>query len=518
MIENSVNRLLLLLIPTILLFNNCISLAVVERFIPAYSLGFVVIDDIGRIKDQLKQASLQSLDNDLIPDKLNYLKDQLKNFNLVGNRIAIVWISVLSLKPSIIVELDKSSDLPEQIKQIFEKKEVDQSARLYQGIPFGLLGDNRYTVLDNTLIISPSKEDFESILKVYNLDEAPISEDPKYILVSDKVLKAGQITVYFNTELVNPIIWGLARRTDMQVLGIYDISALIWKINLFDPGASHEMFLLSKTPNNILLSMFSGKRPFLSPHILPVSNSPIYCVIQAEDPTSLWDKFISNIRDIAGEEDLNQLNQSISKFEMETDLKFREDLLSLLSGEFGISIPSFDCIAASRRHGSLLRDGALIFYSVSDVQKAISVLDKLFTPAYIEKTEYKGIKISYVPSLNGPEGPVGYLGIENMVLIGNLKGIQNVLEDDLYLILDERFNRIISRSDREIGSIFYLDLSRIAQHFGISDLTGLPSLGILTSSIDNGLMIKVASSGEKSWIDIISSIIHMLNVARTSSR
>ncbi len=524
------NRYLLVIILLFITINSYSEDFPLESFIPSYSPTFIIVNDISRILSEVKnseiwQELIKNEENKVSKEETRFDKlkelmgiDLWNTFGSASNRIAFVQVDLLSMgKPTIIAELKDPKQFSNQMLIYQEETKSGE----YEGITFwSLKNEDRYAFIDNIFIYTHGKSAFESLINIYKLKEPSILQEPKYNLLINKISRDNEILIYINSEIINPIIWGLTHSDEMRVFGLYDTKAQIFSINLFDTKKPHEVYIL--TENSLLSSMLSYQGAFISPHIIPTSNSDIFCAINIGDPEVVWENFKASVRDVSGEEGYAQLQENISRFESETKLNFKDDFLDMMNGEIGLAIPLSEILMPEEGSRFSFGKGLMTFYGIKEKDKCIENIEKIFSPAQVQKTEYKGVKIQYVPFLKGPEGPVGYVCVENLLIFSSLKRLQNLIDEEFPLIISDDFAQINSSNQDPYSMIFYMDIRKFllsAKPILMSDdkaLTNIQEVGSIGSFIFNdgqGLMVKIYGTQNNSWLEKIGALINSLSLS-----
>lgn len=525
------NRHLLVIILLFITVNSYSDDLHIESFIPSYSPTFIIINDISKILAEVKgsetwQELIQYEKEKVIKDKKETKLDKLKEFmgidlwNIIGppsKRVAFVQIDLLSMgKPTIIAELSDPKQFSNQILSNLKESKQEK----YKDIDFwSLKNEDIYAFIENIFIYTHGKSAFESLISIYKFEEPSILQEPKYNALINKVSKDNEILIYINSEILNPIIWRLTHKDEMRVFGFYDTKAQLFSINLLDPKKPHEIYVL--TENSLLSSMLSYPGNFISTHIIPASNSDIFCALNIGDPEALWENFKASVRDIAGEESYAQLQEDISRFESETKLNFKNDFLNMLSGEVGFAIPLTEILVPEKGSRFSFGEGLMTFYGIKDQDKCIENVERVFSPAQVQKTEYKGVRIQYVPILRGQEGPLGYICVENMLIFSNLKRLQNFIDEEFPLIISDDFAQVSSGNLEPYSMIFFMNLRNFLlsanPHLQADDkaLIRIQEIGAIGSFVFNdgqGLVIKIYGSQNKSWLEKIGVLVYSLSV------
>ncbi len=521
-------RLLSVIILLLITVNSYSEDLHIENFIPSYSPAFIIINNISKILSEVKNSETwqefiqREKENDIKETKLDKLRELMgiDLWNIVGSvskRVAFVQVDLLSMgKPAIIAELSDPKQFSNQI--LSDLKESKQER--YNGVDFwSLKNEDIYAFVENIFIYIHGKSAFESLIRIYKFEEASILQEPKYNALIDKISKDNEVLIYINSEILNPIIWKLTHNDEMRVFGLYDTKAQLFSVNLFDSKKAQEIYVL--TGNNLLSSLLSNPGTFISPHIVPASNSDIFCALNIGDPEAMWENFKASVRDVAGEEGYAQLQENVSKFESETKLSFKDDFLGMLSGEIGFAIPLPEVLMPEDDSRFSFGKGLMTFYKINEQSKCIETVEKMFSPAQVQKTEYKGVKIQYVPFLKGPEGPVGYICVENMLIFSSLKRLQNLIDEEFPLIVSDDFAQINSSYSDTYGMIFFMDLRKfllsINPHLQASDkalmqIQEIGSIGSFMFYDGQEVIIRIYGTQKKSWLETIGNLMNLLSI------
>ncbi|MGB9598062.1 MAG: hypothetical protein ACPL7B_17380, partial [Candidatus Poribacteria bacterium] len=203
-------------------------------------------------------------------------------------------------------------------------------------------------------------------------------------------------------------------------------------------------------------------------------------------------------------------------------LNFRDDILSSLTGEFGVSVS----VPNSEGESFSPTSGLFLFLGIKDREKCQLVIERLLENKGLEKTQYKNVDIFYIKSMNSPNGPFGYTFAGDLLVFGGIKNLMAIIDEEVPLVASERFSTIGSRLPQSYGMLFYMDLAKLMalrpDTFDQGDeswaniMQSLGSIGGCSVYDGQGYGMKVTGNQGKNWLDIIGNII--INSARENHR
>lgn len=504
-----------------------------ENVIPAYSASCIILSDVSRIANAMEKSSVWQ-------EIGKYAKEQIKknaSNQSFMNKLIInnVWklvspsvneIAVVSIDPSkmdsqtIIVDLGDSRNLLETAQKIIQiltdekKTEIVPNAGTYQGISYGIVKpESRFAFLENLFIFAPGQKEFEAVVNVYKDKEPSITADPKYISSYNKVFRDGQMFLYFNSEMASSVSRLMNQQEQLKTLGAGSVKAISWRIDLLSGTKDQELYFFTGDEQKLLSHLLSTRSSAISPHIIPASNSDIFFVIVANDIASAWDNYLAQLKNSLEIEQYYKMQDAFSGLEMMTGLKFKDDILSSMTGEFGISIS----VPKSEGENFSPTSGLFLFLGIKDREKCQFVIERLLADKGLEKTNYKNVDIFYIRSMNSPVGPFGYTFAGDLLVFGGIKNLMAIIDEEVPLIASERFSAIGSRLPQSYGMLFYMDLAKLMAlrpaTFDQGDenwaniMQSLGSMGGCSVYDGQGYGMKVTGSQGKSWLDIIGDIV-----------
>lgn len=515
-----------------------------ESVIPAYSASCIVIGDVPRIASYMEKSPVWQ-------EIGKYAKEQIKKdtsrqsfiqkilinkaWSLVSpsiNQIAIVALDPSKMdSQTIIVDLGSSTNLFETAQKIVQiltdekKSEIMPNAGTYQGISYGIVKpDSRFTLLENLFIFAPSQKEFEAIVNVYKDKEPSIIADPKYISSNNKVFRDGQMFLYFNSEMASSVSRFMNQQEQLKTLGAGSVKAISWRIDLLSPTKDQELYFYTGDDQKLLshlLAVRSSAMSPLSPHIIPASKSDIFFVLTAGDISSAWSEYLAQLKNSLEIEQYYKMQEALSSLEMMLGLNFRDDILSLLTGEFGVSVS----VPKSEEENFSPTGELFLFIGIRDREKCQLVIERLLADKGLEKTQYKNVDIFYIRSMNSPNGPFGYIFAGDLLVFSAIKNLMAIIDEEVPLIASDRFSRIGSRLPEINGMLFYIDLAKLMSlrpsNFDQYDenwvniVQSLGAMGGCSIYDGQGYGMKVTGNQGKNWLDIIGDVI--INSVRKES-
>jgi hypothetical protein len=508
-----------------------------ENIIPAYSSSFILVNDVPKVAKAIKASQAWQELMKTVEQEMNKNPKEAPGFakfivpniwdiiELSTNRIAIVNINSEEFKkPSVIIDFGNAKSVIETAQKIMgmlndnDKSNIILNAGKYLNIPYGIVKpDGRFAFLDNLFVYTPDQAILESLINVYVKEEPSISEDPKFNMTVNKLEGDGDVLIYMNTELTNPVTQALTRNEQMKILGVGDFKSTAWKIDILSQTRDMEMYMYSGYSESIMAGMLMQSVPLMSPHIVPASNADIFYAFNTGNFASMWDRFLDSVKNSANKQEYIDIQNGIAKFEIEKGLNIRNDILDSLSGEVGIAFGMTGLNENPEGTGSLMQSGIMIFLGIRDRDKIKMCIDKLFADQPMEKTQYKGVEIRYTPTMSTAQGPFGYIFADDMFVLSNMKRLMAVIDDEKPLITSESFAELGTRLSGSGNSIFYINLNKIMSQIPASE--GEPSktmffkdMGIIAGMMSfdgEGFRTKITGNKSKSWIDIAGEIIDM---------
>jgi len=535
----------------IALFNTYA--AEIESVIPAYSPGYVSVENVSGIWDAMTVSPVwgEILASSDLDYGIRQIEEQLgvdlqTLMGAFGHRVAFVQTNIFPdpdgiAKSALIIDvedLEGATEVVQKMQQSLNSKEETEvlpDAGTYRSVPFGAIrhrGEQlpfRYTFLGNLFVFALGQDSFEALADVYLGEEPSLIYDPKFNRTCADISGENEIFAYMNMELLWPIMqatWDPDMRRIMQILGAYEIKSIAYTASLLSPTREQEMYIFTGDIGGLpLASIFMGDRPLSSPHLIPASNSHAFFAAHLGDPASVWDMVKNGIRNVMGEKEYGDMQSSISEFEWETGLSLNNDILSSLTGEAGFSMPLSAIIGiATGGPTAMFRGGFMMFFGVADREKCATSIEKILSAASVQtqQTEYKGVKIHEILALSSTEFPVGYIFAGDLLIFGNFKRLEAIINEEPPLVVSEAFASINSRLPWQPGLIWYMDLE--------SSVEMLWQMGLLKQfeeyterlktlgSVGGGMMqdgegLKASWSGTlgASWLETIGEIAALLN-------
>jgi len=502
----------------------------VENVIPAYSASCIIIKDIPKISEAIKasetwqkliaETKQQMQNNSEIPKQLQFMAVGMWDvLALATDRVAIAHLDPTKLElPTVIVDLGDSTSVFEvaqkvlQLLRVSEKFDIVPNAGTYLDVPYGIAKpDARFAFIGNLFVFAPNEDMFKSVVDVYK-DKAPsISLDPKFMAASNRVFSDGAVFVYINSEVLTAVTQALSSRNELKTLGTNEVKAISWRINLLSPTKDQELYFYSGYSSKIMAQLMSTPGTLTSPHIVPASAADVFFAVNAGDLASDMDTYFEQTRSTMTEEDYNKMQGVISGFETESGLNLRNDILMSLSGEIGFAI-SFGPTDA----GMSLQNGIMVFVGVKDRDKCRMVIERLLAKQQVERTTYKGTEITFLTSTTGPEGPMGYTFIGDLLVFSSVKKITSIIDEEVPLIASERFAQIGSRLPEPYSTLFYFDPSKTLTKLSaplsqnedtMAEIQTFGSIGGTVTFDGQGYKMKLTGTEGKSWLDTIGDLL-----------
>jgi hypothetical protein len=514
-----------------------------ESIIPAYSASCILVDNVPKIAAAIKaspvwQEITVKIEQEIgknssnMPSPLKYMAANMWDIlALAANRVVIVHIDPEKIdSPSVIVDLGSAKTVFEMAQKVIqllggdEKDNIVPNAGVYLDVPYGSVKpDARFAFINNLLVYAPDQNSFEDIINVYRDKEPSILEDPKFNTTINNVTSVGEILIYINSELANPLTQILTRNEPMKILGTGDVKASSFRINLLSPTRDLEFYMYSGNSDSVMANMLSQSGSLISPHIIPQSSADIFYAFNTGSLSLVYDRFMDSIKSTMTEDEYKAMQDGLSKFEQEKGLNIKNDILAALTGEMGVAFGLPGSASNQEGTGSLMQKGIMVFLGINDQAKAIMCLERLFAGQPMEQTQYKGIDIRYIPSMNSPDGPFGYMFADNLMVLSNIKSLMSVIDEDTPLVASESFAQIGSRLKQPSNALFYVDLQKImalippTANQSEESLTRLMGIGAIGGSMNyDGKGFKTIITGDqsKNWLEIIGDIINTSIQAR----
>jgi hypothetical protein len=397
-----------------------------------------------------------------------------------------------------------------------EKFDIVPNAGTYLDVPYGIAKpDARFAFINNLFVFTPNEEMFKAVVDVYR-DKAPaISLDPKFMAASNRVFPDGEAFIYVNTEVLPSLTQALGSQNTLKAfgtnLGANTVKAISWRINLLSHTKDQEMYFYSGYSDKLMAKLMSTTGTLISPKIVPASSSDIFFAVNAGDLSSSMDTYFEQIRSTMSEEEYNKILGTISGFEAQTGLNLRNDVLTSLTGEFGLAM-SF----GPENAGMALQNGIMIFVGVKDHDKCKMLIERLLASQQVERTNYKGVEITYITSTTGPEGPMGYAFAGDLLVFSSVKKLTSIINGDVPLIASERFSQISKRLPESYSTLFYFDPSKTLTKLSaplsqnentMSEIQAFGSIGGAIIFDGQGYKMKLTGNEGKTWLDTIGDLL-----------
>jgi hypothetical protein len=249
------------------------------------------------------------------------------------------------------------------------------------------------------------------------------------------------------------------------------------------------------------------------------------------DPAAAWGKIKDTVRSAAGEEEYAQMQSDISKFEGETGLSLKDDILSSLTGEIGFVMPfvrawsTTTVVMPVRGPESLLEDGLMMFCGVRDRERCAMSIERVLSAADIQlqQMEHRGVNVYQIPALSSSEVPVGYMFADDLLIFGSFQRLSQVLiNEEPPLIVSEKFAHISSQLPQQLGLLYYVDLGKAEELLlraspeiqPEDDIALLQTLGSIGGTlIHDGEGLKARSIGTPggSWLETIGHLVNLMS-------
>jgi len=502
----------------------------IENVIPAYSASCIVIRDIPKITEAIKasqtwqklieDAKQQLQNNSDIPKPLRFMAVDMWNvFALATDRVAIAHLDPTKLdSPTVIVDLGDSKGVFEgaqkilQLLRVGDKFDIVPNAGTYLDVPYGIAKpDARFAFIDNLFVFTPNEEMFKAVVDVYR-DKAPsISLDPKFMTASNRIFSDGEAFVYINSEVLPSLTQALGSRNELKALGTSAVKAISWRINLLSHTKDQELYFYSGYSNKLMAQLMSTTGTLISPKIVPASSADVFFAVNAGDLASSMDTYFEQIRSTMSEEEYTKIQGTISGFEAQTGLNLRNDVLTSLTGEFGLAM-SF----GPENAGMSLQNGIMVFVGVKDRDKCKMLIERLLASQEVERTNYKDVEITSMTSTTGPEGPMGYAFTGDLLVFSSVKKITSIIDGEVPLITSERFAKISKRLPESYSALLYFDPSKTLTKLSaplsqnentMSEIQAFGSIGGAITFDGQGYKMKLTGDEGKSWLDTIGDLL-----------
>jgi hypothetical protein len=536
----------------------------IESVIPAYSVAYMVVKDVPNLWDAVRaSASWQTfLSSEELEREMQEIKTKMRRaeellgvdlralVEAFGHRIAFVQIyidaEVLHL-PVIIADVTDSEGATEIIWEIEqtlnrdEEYEVQSHAGAYLTVPFGLVrrrGEEstvRYAFLDNLLVFAPGQDTFEAVVDAHLGEEPSLIHDPKFNRTRAEVSSDSEVFAYVNLEILWPILWDVCDpewSAVLQVLGAYEVRSIAWTANLLGSTRDQEMYIYTADGRGLLASAFAEPKPLFSPHLIPASDADMFFAVHLDDPAVLWEKTEEAIINVIGEEEYAGMQTDISRFERQTGLSLKDDILLSLTAEIGFAISVPEVMRPMEGPESLLEDGLMMFCGVKDCERCAMSIERILSAAdvQIRQMEYKGVTVYQIPALSGPEVPVGYMFAGDFLIFGNFQKLENLINEEPPLVVSEKFAQINSQFPQQLGLLSYVDLGKVEElllrtgKMAILQETNpenppeddtprpqtLGSIGGTLICDGEGLKAKSVGTPEKNWLETVGRLATLL--------
>lgn len=527
--------------------------AEIESVIPAYSMGYVAIENVSGIWDAMMASPSWQLllASSNLEDAIGQVEELLgvdlqTLMGAFGRRIAFVQVHTvpdpdgLSLS-AVIIDVGDSEGASEVVRRMEQKLgsnedlEIRPDAGTYQSVPFGLVGlrgeqlSLKYAFLDNLLVFAIGQDSFEAIVDVYLGEDPSLIYDPKYNRTCADISNEHEIFAYINMELLWPIM-GIGDR-DMsqllQIIGAHEIKSIAYTANLLSTTSREQDAYLftGGIRGGAVTSLFTPNQSLSSPHLIPASGADMFFAIHLGDPTTTWGKLRDGVRNVLGEDEYADMQDGISELEREMGLSLNDDILESLTGEVGIAMPLSALMGAIGGPESLL-SGGLVFFGVEDREKCAISIEKIFSAASIQtqQMEYRGVTLYGIQTSSSSEIPVGYMVADDLLVFGNFKRLEAIINEEPPLVVSEAFARVNSQLSRQSGLLCYIDLGSSAEMLWEAGLLNLSeeymmrlrALGSISGEMDNdgeGLRARWVGTPGKSWLETIGELAALLTGA-----
>ena len=529
--------------------------AEIESVIPAYSVAYVVVEDVPSIWDAVKASSSWQalLSSDELESKMQKIKaymDQVAKLlgvdlrasaGIFGQRVAFVQVYADvegPILPVIIADVSDSEDVSEAIWKMEqalgsdERYEIQPHACTYLTIPFGLARRKReeftvrYAFLDGLFVLAPEQDAFEAVVDAY-LGEGPsLIHDPKFNRTRAEISTDGQVFAYINLEILWPTIWGTwdpELDEILQLLGAHEIRSVAWTADLLTATRDQEVYIYTGDGRVLLANLFAEPKPLFSPHLIPVSDTDIFFAAHLGDPPAAWGKIKRAIGNVVDEEDYAQMQNGISRFEREVGLSLSDDMLSSLTGEMGFAMPFPEVTKSMEDSGSLLENGLTVFCGVKDREKCTMSIERVLSAADVQfqQMEYKGVTVYQIHAPRDSEVPVGYMFASDLLIFGNLQRLGDIIDQEPPLMASDKFAQISSQFPQQLGLLGYVDLGEMeklllranAKNQSEDDIAHLQAPGSIGGTLIHdreGLKARSMGTPGRSWLETIGSMMNLL--------
>jgi len=523
----------------ILLFSQAIGAQAIapEDVVPAYSSSFILINDVPKIAKTIKDSTAwqeileelkQEIDKD--PGEMQDMKKFIAAniWDIIAmstNRIAGAHVKPTDMDQfSLIIDFGSITAVLEASQKIMNligdegKENIIPNAGTYLDIPYGIVKSNgRFAFLDNLFVYTPDQESLEAIINVYLKEEPSIADDPKFNMAVSKVNPEGEVLIYANPELSNPVTQALTKNNAMKLFGAGDVKASAMKISLLSLTRDIDIYMYSGYSESVMAGMFSQSVPLLSPHVIPASNADVFYAFSAGNLVSVWERLMDSAGKEMSEDEYLGMQNAISQFEMGKGINIKNDILDSLTGEVGVAFGMPESAENMDGPGSLVQRGIMIFLGVRDKDKVNMSIDRLFSDQPMEQTQYKGMDIRYIQALSTPEGPMGYMFTDNLIILSNMKRLMAVIDEENPLASSTDFANLGTRLSEPSNGIFYINLQGIMSRIPapdnqLSKALFLQDMGIIGGSMSfdgEGFKTRITGNQAKSWLDIAGNLVSM---------
>jgi len=528
--------------------------AEIESVIPAYSMGYVSLENVSGIWDAMRASPSWQflLASSNLEDAIGQVEELLgvdlqTLMGAFGRRIAFVQVHTIpdpdDLGLSVVIidvgDSEGASEIVRKMEQTLgssEDLEVRPNAGTYRSVPFGLVGPRgeqrpiKYAFLDNLFVFALGQDSFEAIVDVYLGEYPSLIYDPKYNRTCADISNEHEIFAYVNMELLWPLMVMRDRGMSqfLQIIGAYEIKSIAYTANLLSTTREQEMYLFTGgISGGAVTSLFTTNQSLSSPHIIPASGADMFFAIHLGTPIAMWGKLRDGVRNVLGEDEYADMQNGISAFEQETGVSLNDDVLESLTGEVGISMPLSMPLSALREASggpaSLLRGGLVAFCGVADRDKCAMSIEKIFSAASVQTQQmgYSGMALYEIQALSSPEIPVGYMFADDLLVFGNFKRLEAIINKEPPLVVSEAFARVNSQLSRQPGLLCYIDLGSSAEMLWETGLLNLSeeymmrlrALGSISGGMSHdgeGLKAGWVGTPGKSWLETIGELAALL--------
>jgi len=523
----------------ILLFSQAIGAQTIapEDVVPASSSSFVLINNVPEIAKTINDSTawqeiLEELKQEIdkepgeMQDTKKFIAANIWDIIAMStSRIAGAHVKPMDMDQfSLIIDFGSITAVLEASQKILNllgeegKENIVPNAGTYLDVSYGIVKpDGRFAFLNNLFVYTPDQESLEAIINVYTKKEPSMADDPKFNMAVSKISSEGEVLIYANPELSNPITQALTRSEPLKLLGTGDVKASAMKINLLSPTRDIDIYMYSGYSESVMASMFSQSVPLLSPHIIPAKNADFFYAFNTGNFVSIWEKLMSNTEKEMSEDEYLGMQNAISQFETGKGINIKNDILDSLTGEVGVAFGMPDSIGNEGGADSLVQRGIMIFLGVRDRDKINMSIDRLLSDQPMEQTQYKGVDIRYIKALNTPEGPMGYMFADNLIVLSNMKRLMAVIDEENPLASSENFAKLGTRLSEPSNGLFFVNLEGIVSRIPVPDnqlskTLFLQDMGIIGGSMSfdgEGFRTKITGNQAKSWLDIAGNLVSM---------